>query len=74
MKNLYQSLFVCLFVFASGTLCAQEICDNGIDDDNDGLIDCVDPDCENYAQCDNIISCSNSLYQVISGELRIFDP
>ena len=24
-----------------------EICDNGIDDDNDGLIDCADPDCNN---------------------------
>lgn len=25
-----------------------EICDNGIDDDGDGLIDCADPDCANY--------------------------
>jgi hypothetical protein len=24
---------------------AQEICDNGVDDDGDGLIDCLDPDC-----------------------------
>ncbi len=24
-----------------------EICDNGIDDDGDGLMDCLDPDCEN---------------------------
>ncbi|MFK7934452.1 MAG: SdrD B-like domain-containing protein, partial [Saprospiraceae bacterium] len=23
----------------------EEICDNGIDDDNDGLVDCDDPDC-----------------------------
>ncbi|MCP4443028.1 MAG: hypothetical protein GY810_29330, partial [Aureispira sp.] len=26
----------------------QEICDNGLDDDGDGLIDCFDPDCCNY--------------------------
>lgn len=26
----------------------EEICDNGIDDDNDGLIDCEDDDCANY--------------------------
>jgi gliding motility-associated-like protein len=26
-------------------LCAQEICNNGLDDDNDGLIDLNDPDC-----------------------------
>ncbi|MFH2007580.1 MAG: kelch repeat-containing protein [bacterium] len=28
----------------SGT-CAEEICDNGGDEDGDGLIDCADPDC-----------------------------
>ena len=26
---------------------AQEVCDNGIDDDGDGLVDCFDPDCQN---------------------------
>src|SRR5437763_26699 len=25
---------------------AQEICNNGVDDDNDGLIDLLDPDCQ----------------------------
>ena len=30
-----------------------EICDNGIDDDSDGLIDCIDSDCENDAACLN---------------------
>ena len=29
----------------------QEICDNGIDDDGDGLIDCEDPSCSGYASC-----------------------
>ncbi|NJB86020.1 hypothetical protein GGR26_001788 [Lewinella marina] len=29
----------------------QEICDNGIDDDGDGLTDCEDPDCSAYAAC-----------------------
>ncbi|MEL7003616.1 MAG: GEVED domain-containing protein [Bacteroidota bacterium] len=28
-----------------------EICDNGIDDDNDGLVDCEDPDCSASASC-----------------------
>lgn len=33
-------------LFSSATMFAQdEICDNGIDDDGDGLIDCLDPDC-----------------------------
>jgi hypothetical protein len=30
-----------------------EICNNGIDDDCDGLIDCDDPDCGNFGNCDN---------------------
>ena len=29
----------------------QEICDNGIDDDGDGLIDCQDPSCSGYGNC-----------------------
>jgi len=31
-----------------------EICDNGIDDDADGLTDCDDPDCD-YVDIDNIV-------------------
>jgi gliding motility-associated-like protein len=34
-----------LFVVFSSLLFSQEICDNGIDDDGDGLVDCLDPDC-----------------------------
>jgi hypothetical protein len=30
---------------------AQEVCDNGIDDDKDGLIDCFDPDCSKFTSC-----------------------
>ena len=29
----------------------QEICTNGVDDDDDGLIDCVDPDCRTHPSC-----------------------
>lgn len=29
----------------------QEICDNGIDDDGDGLIDCEDPSCSGFGTC-----------------------
>ncbi len=31
----------------------QEICDNGLDDDGDGLIDCYDPDCCMAPSCEN---------------------
>ena len=33
---------------------AQEICDNGIDDDGDGLIDCEDASCSGFGNCEVI--------------------
>ncbi len=30
----------------------QEICDNGLDDDGDGLIDCEDPSCSGFGECE----------------------
>lgn len=36
-----------------------EDCDNGIDDDGDGLIDCEDPDC--HTACFTEIDCSNGI-------------
>jgi hypothetical protein len=35
------------------TNCSYEICDNGIDDDGDGLADCLDPDCPCYVCVDS---------------------
>ncbi|MBO3116398.1 T9SS type A sorting domain-containing protein [Winogradskyella sp. DF17] len=32
----------------------QEICDNGVDDDGDGLIDCEDPSCSGFGLCEVI--------------------
>lgn len=43
-----------------------EICDNNIDDDGDGLIDCADPDCGNYVDGGVIIGAEFSC--------EIFDP
>src|SRR5258706_3297359 len=51
MKKLIGSLAVftllSTFAFAQGV----EICNNGIDDDGDGFIDCYDSDCVNFAGC-----------------------
>jgi gliding motility-associated-like protein len=44
MKSLHIRLVFFLMLLCSG-LVAQEICDNGIDDDGDGHIDLNDPDC-----------------------------
>ncbi|MFS4482927.1 DUF6923 family protein [Hyunsoonleella sp. 2307UL5-6] len=38
----------------------QEICDNGIDDDGDGLIDCEDPSCSGYSGCPVIQASTSS--------------
>lgn len=39
-------VFFFLTLFLSLTVFSQEICDNAIDDDGDGLIDLNDPECE----------------------------
>lgn len=58
-QNLFLLLGIlcCFTVFAAvtGTLSAQttgEICDNGIDDDKDKLVDCDDPDCADKCKVD----------------------
>ncbi len=58
------------------TICfsGYEICDNGIDDDADGLTDCADPDCKGDTNCPKAFACESALYQVLSGQLKIFDP
>ncbi|MBU2914736.1 hypothetical protein, partial [Reichenbachiella agariperforans] len=47
---------------------AQEICDDGIDNDNDGFIDCYDGQCSGDAQClefyfGNSVKCSDAATQ-----------
>lgn len=39
-------LLLSIFLFTGITCWSQEICNNGIDDDGDGLIDLRDPDCQ----------------------------
>ena len=38
--------FLFLLLFFSVAIYGQEVCTNGIDDDNDGLVDLNDPDCQ----------------------------
>jgi hypothetical protein len=48
-----QLFFILLAMFLVNNYCnGQEICNNGIDDDNDGLVDCSDcTDCANFGNC-----------------------
>jgi len=66
--------YITLFIFLCIQLSAQEICNNGIDDDNDGLIDYIDRECENYSPCEEVIACNSTLYQIISNVLKRYDP
>ena len=40
-----------------------EICDNNIDDDGDGLIDCADPDCANFSEAGTIQGAEATCFQ-----------
>ncbi|MEL6987397.1 MAG: hypothetical protein AAGK97_06160 [Bacteroidota bacterium] len=76
MKSSVYIKFKCLtlaFCFLSCLGFGQvEICDNRIDDDGDGLVDCLDPDCNNNISC---FACDPSYYQVHSNSaLVLLDP
>jgi cysteine-rich repeat protein len=44
----------------------SEICDNGMDDDMDGLVDCADMDCDSDPACAPV--CGNGVVEPTSGE------
>lgn len=51
MKNSIGVLTAMLFVSTLAFGQSAEICNNGIDDDGDGFIDCYDSDCVNFNGC-----------------------
>lgn len=60
---LFFFFFLFPFILFSQTV---EICDNGLDDDGDGLIDCFDTDCTCTGQCDDFYytTCNADCYYV----------
>ncbi len=68
-------LFHLIFLVSGSALLAQELdCANGIDDDQDGFIDCADSECAGQGTCSEAFICTNTLYQVISNSLMRLDP
>ena len=51
-----------------------EICNNGIDDDGDGLIDCDDPDCSGAPVCSQAEICNNGIDDDGDGLIDCADP
>src|SRR5204863_4638744 len=55
-KTITAFVFLFLLLIAHTNICAQEICNNGKDDDGDGLIDLHDPDCQcHFNVTDNLL-------------------
>ncbi|MBC6426201.1 MAG: gliding motility-associated C-terminal domain-containing protein [Ekhidna sp.] len=67
MNNYLQILLTIIFTFVTFLASAQtEICNNKIDDDGDGMVDCFDGDCSTNNDCDgfffgNAVSCSDEI-------------
>jgi hypothetical protein len=38
---------------------SPEVCDDGVDDDGDGLVDCADPDCSGSPACNEVDTCTS---------------
>ena len=57
MHRKYTHRFLlCIFLLAGFRGLTQEICNNGIDDDGDGLVDLHDPDCQcHFIVTDNLL-------------------
>lgn len=68
--------FTCLLIFGLSCLTlstyAQEICNNGIDDDNNGFIDCFDSSCANNTLCDGSYIGNDALCEAKPAEFPAF--
>ncbi|MEO7989246.1 MAG: gliding motility-associated C-terminal domain-containing protein [Chryseolinea sp.] len=59
MKRLFQLLLVCFTLLASSAIAQvvppppETVCNNYLDDDGDGFIDCFDSDCSSNSLCDD---------------------
>jgi len=74
MKRLLQFqplLFLCLMLFSFSAL-AQEICDDGIDNDGDGFIDCFDSDCSNNSVCDGFYTGNDASCEATPSDFPAF--
>ncbi len=66
MKSYWKSFLFILFAFTTTIISAQETCDNGVDDDGDGLIDCYDGECSDDGACEdfffgNTVICADDI-------------
>ncbi|MDY0000625.1 MAG: PPC domain-containing protein, partial [Polyangia bacterium] len=51
----------------------HEICNNSSDDDNDGLVDCNDPECWGVSTCNTETNCGNGQDDDLDGAVDCYD-
>jgi gliding motility-associated-like protein len=68
LKKLYILAFLLLSVAAN----AQEVCNDGIDNDGDGFIDCFDGECATSPVCDGSYTGNDATCEVIPSEFPDF--
>jgi hypothetical protein len=77
-NNLWDSICIDAYINACGGTCTgTEICNNGLDDDSDGLADCNDPDCAGDPSClppTTETSCTDGLDNDLDGLTDCTDP
>lgn len=82
MKIFLNSLLFCLALLTFNSCGGDddivttdtEICNNNIDDDGDGLIDCDDSDCTNDSDCEGTEICNNNIDDDGDGLVDCDDP
>lgn len=67
----FKFLFSALFLVAA-IAHAQEICDDGVDNDGDGFIDCFDSDCKDSADCDGFYIGNDVVCEAVPSEFPTF--
>jgi len=72
MKRLLSNLPALYFFFIVGVVQAQELCDDGIDNDGDGFIDCFDSDCANNSVCDGFYTGNDASCEATPSEFPAF--
>lgn len=74
IESLVDDTLAQLLAALPATAPAVEICNNGEDDDENGLIDCNDPACEASAECGVVEICSNGTDDDANGFIDCEDP
>ncbi len=73
--------FLAVFVFGPTAGCnysfaviqVEKVCDNGKDDDGDGLVDCFDPDCATQPSCHKEKDCTDGVDNDADGQTDCAD-